>query len=1252
MALVKLQPFNLDSTKDFTFNNVTATANLLASNANLGNAATANFFVGNGSLLTGISTSSSIIANGNSNVSIATANGNVTIAAVGNTTLTVTGTGVNVAGYVNATGNINGANLTGTHYGAATGLTSIPGANVTGTVPLATSATNAAALLTNLASTGTYYIPFISATANGNYAHASNANFSANLANGYITATGFVGALSGAATSATTAGTVTTNAQPNITSVGTLTSLGVNGTVTAVAFTANTGVFTGNGSGLSAIAGANVTGTVANATYAVSAGTVTTAAQPNITSVGTLSSLAVTANANVGNLGTTALVATGTGSFGGNVNMNSFYINNLGTPSAATDAATKSYVDGLASTGLYYHAAVNAATTTTLATTTGGTVTYNNGTAGVNANLVTTGSYTTVDGVNIASVGARILVKNEANAAWNGVYTYANATTIVRSTDTDSYGPGTGDLSENDYFFVSAGSVNIGTAYVCNTAGTIVFGTTNITFSLFSTSQVYSAGTGLTLTNTTFSVNASQTQITTVGTLTSLGVNGTVTAVAFTANTGVFTGNGSGLSAITGANVTGTVANATYAVSAGSATSATTAGTVTTNAQPNITSVGLLTGLTIGNATANSVFGNGTITLNSGLITGNGAGLSQLAGANVTGTVANATYAVSAGSATNAAALLTTLTSTGTAYIPFISATATSNYAHLSNANFSANLANGYITATGFVGTLSGAATSATTAGTVTTNAQPNITSVGTLTSLGVSGTVTASTFTSNVATGTAPFTVTSNTVVTNLNADLLDGYNTAAANTASTIALRDANGNVSANFFIGNGSQLTGIATGIASTIANGNSNVNIATANGNVTIAAVGNTTLTITGTGVNVSGTLNTGTGNANVGNLGTTRVLASANITAPQLISNIATGTAPFVVTSNTVVTNLNADLLDGYTVASANTASTIALRDANGNVSANFFIGNGSQLTGISASTATTAGTVTTNAQPNITSTGTLSSVTVSGTTNLGPVGNITITGGSNAQVLTTNGSGGLSWTSATQTIVTVNAFTGNGVQTAFTLSVTPVSEDYVTATVGGVTQPHSAFTLSGNVVTMSSAPPNATIVEFVSTTGGSVGPILSSISNGNSNVNIATANGNVTISAVGNTTLTITGTGANIAGSLSATGGLTSRIVSVTDATSITMNGDTTDVATQTNTQVAGTLTINAVTGTLVNGQKIMLRLQSANVQTFSWNGVFAGSTDSPLPTVSSGSNKYDYLGFIYNTTATKWQLLAKNFGF
>jgi hypothetical protein len=106
------------------------------------------------------------------------------------------------------------------------------------------------------------------------------------------------------------------------------------------------------------------------------------------------------------------------------------------------------------------------------------------------------------------------------------------------------------------------------------------------------------------------------------------------------------------------------------------------------------------------------------------------------------------------------------------------------------------------------------------------------------------------------------------------------------------------------------------------------------------------------------------------------------------------------------------------------------------------------------------------------------------------------------------------------------------------------------------------------------------------------------------------------------------------------------------RTTTIANGTSITMNADTTDIAIQVNTQAAGTLTINAPTGTLVDGQKLTLRLQATNAQTFSFNGVFAGSTDLPLPLTSSSGSKYDYLGFIYNSTAAKWQLIAKNFGF
>jgi YD repeat-containing protein len=106
------------------------------------------------------------------------------------------------------------------------------------------------------------------------------------------------------------------------------------------------------------------------------------------------------------------------------------------------------------------------------------------------------------------------------------------------------------------------------------------------------------------------------------------------------------------------------------------------------------------------------------------------------------------------------------------------------------------------------------------------------------------------------------------------------------------------------------------------------------------------------------------------------------------------------------------------------------------------------------------------------------------------------------------------------------------------------------------------------------------------------------------------------------------------------------------RVVALDNSASITINGNTTDIATQANTQIAGNLEINAPTGTPFNGQKLMLRLLCTNVQTFVWNAIFQGSADSALPTTSSGASKYDYIGFIYNSTAAKWQMVAKNFGF
>ena len=239
--------------------------------------------------------------------------------------------------------------FSGVITGNGSGLSAIAGANVTGTVANASSATTAGTVTTaaqpNITSVGT--LSSLSVTGNISGANLTGNHYGNGSALSAISGANVTGTVANA-TFATSAGTVTTAAQPNITSVGTLTSLGVNGTVTAVNFTANTGVFTGNGNGLSSLQGSNVTGAVAFATTANSvaganvsgavafattansvaganvtgqvanalvAGTVYTAAQSNITSVGTLTSLTVS-----GNIAAQA-----------NVNMSGYVIRSVGT---------------------------------------------------------------------------------------------------------------------------------------------------------------------------------------------------------------------------------------------------------------------------------------------------------------------------------------------------------------------------------------------------------------------------------------------------------------------------------------------------------------------------------------------------------------------------------------------------------------------------------------------------------------------------------------------------------------------------------------------------------------------------------------------------------------------------------------------------------------------------------------------------------------------------------------------------------
>ncbi len=108
---------------------------------------------------------------------------------------------------------------------------------------------------------------------------------------------------------------------------------------------------------------------------------------------------------------------------------------------------------------------------------------------------------------------------------------------------------------------------------------------------------------------------------------------------------------------------------------------------------------------------------------------------------------------------------------------------------------------------------------------------------------------------------------------------------------------------------------------------------------------------------------------------------------------------------------------------------------------------------------------------------------------------------------------------------------------------------------------------------------------------------------------------------------------------------------LTKRVVTASDATSITPNSDNADVTYQANTQAAGTLTINIDGGAPTNGQAWLLKIKSTNVQTFAWNGLFVGGTIA-LPTATAGGATIDYFSFIYDTANTKWHFTGSAAGF
>lgn len=261
------------------------------------------------------------------------------------------------------------------------------------------------------------------------------------------------------------------------------------------------------------------------------------------------------------------------------------------TPSAGTDIANKTYVDTVAAAGIHYHTPVFVESPNTAGNL---NALYNQpGGAGVGVGATLTNNGTkaalVIDGV-LMTTTKRVLIYNQTNAFENGVYTVTTVGTpdpggtnwvLTRATDADTYAPSSpNSLGQGDAFFVTSGDTGAGEGYVCTTVGTITFGTTAITFSQFSASVAYSAGTGLNLSPAT-TFNISNTAVTagsyglaaSVPTF-SVNAQGQLTSAVNTAiaiaNTqvsglGTMSTQNAGAVAITGGTIDGTTIGATAA---------------------------------------------------------------------------------------------------------------------------------------------------------------------------------------------------------------------------------------------------------------------------------------------------------------------------------------------------------------------------------------------------------------------------------------------------------------------------------------------------------------------------------------------------------------------------------------------------------------------------------------------------------------------------------------------------------------
>jgi len=794
-------------------------------------------------------------------------------------------------------------------------------------------------------------------------------------------------------------GTLQTAAQPNITSVGTLTSITTSGTLTVNGVTISQseigvidGVNPGTASGGKALVvdGGNSIEGINSLSATDLTGTLQTASQPNITQIGTLNSVQITGTITLGSTGVNESefavldgVTAGSASAGKalvvNVTRDISNIRNL-TASQLTGTLQTASQPNITSVGTLID--INTSGTLTLGETS-----------------ISESEIAVIGSVTPGSAGASKALILNSSSDISGI----NSLTATSLTATDL----TGELQ-------TAGQPNItsvGTLTSITTSGSLTLGSTAISESEIGVLDSVTPGTAaaskalvldsssnvsginsLSATDLTGQLQtAAQPNVTSVGTLTSITTSGDLTlgeTVISESEIGVLDGVTPGTASAARAlvldgssDISGINSLSTTSLSATDVT-----GTLQTSAQPNITSVGTL----------DSIATNGTLMMGSTVISqseigvldavtpgtasaskalvldisSNVSGINSLSATNLTGTLQtaaqpNVTSVGTLTSITTSGSLTLGSTTISQSEIGVLDGvtpgTASASKALVVDSN--KDIASiRYLTASQLTGTIQ-------------TAAQPNITSVGTLTSITTSGDLTVG-----------------ETVISENEIGVLDGVTPGTASAARALVLdssSDISGINSLSATSLNATDLTGQLQTAAQPNVTSVGTLTSITTSGDLTL---GSTAISESEIGVLDGVTPGTVTAskalvvdsNKDIASIryltasqltGTIQTAAQPNITSVGTLTSITTSGA--LTLGSTAISESEIGVLDGVTPGTV-TASKALVVDANKDIASIRYL-TASQLTG----------TIQTAAQPNITSVGTLTSISTSGSLTIG-----------------------------------------------------------------------------------------------------------------------------------------------------------------------------------------------------------------------------------------------------------------------